>query len=416
MCGYQNIFQALLQYLHDDQSTSHVEVVTTEVVVEEKPHSWLGFPVHYTQGFRFPNYRIMSMSLDWTLKAGRVMWSMSPDLIHVSSPGFLSACCIVWSRLFRIPLVMSYHTHMPVYYRTTLQTLWLIRLLEWCTWQYIKFMHSFSDLTLVTSPQTQQEFFEEGIPRVVVWQKAVATDCFHPRHYSLEMRHRMMMLGQQQQEKGNASSLTNDDHDDDCFLLVYIGRLAFEKRLIDLLTVMKRMPPETRLCIIGTGIAEEKLRQQFAEENRCVFLGKLSGLELSQAFASADCFCMPSDTETLGLVVLESMASGVPVVGVNAGGVPDVIQEGETGYLVEPGDTEAFAERLLRLKNDKVLRTNLARNARAEAERWTWTESMEKLRHEQYVLAKDYFSHRPSERFWRIVAGTRKQNGKSKDL
>ena len=399
MCGYMNIFQGLLQYLHDDPNTSHVEVVTTEVVVQDKPHTWLGFPVHYTAGFRFPNYRIMSMSLDWTLKAGRVLWNMRPDIIHVSSPGFLCACCIIWSRLFRIPLCMSYHTNIPIYYRTTLKTPWLIALLEWGTWKYISWTHAFADLTLVVSPQSQQEFVDHGISRVEVWQKAVDTEMFHPRHRNAEMRLKM----------------SNGNPDD--FLIVYIGRLAFEKRLVDLLEVMPKMPQNTRLCIIGAGIAEQALQQQFAQEKRCLFLGKLSGLELSQAFASADCFCMPSDSETLGLVVLESMASGVPVVAADAGGIQDVIHDSKTGFLVEPGNADAFAERLLSLHNSKELRTTMARNARTEAERWTWAKAMAKLRHEQYLQAQENFGQRPSERLWRLVAGSNHgDHGKSKDL
>ena len=394
VCGYKNRFQALLQYLHDDPQTARVEIVTTEVVAPEKPTLWLGrFPIHYMHGFRCPSYPLMSMSLDWTAKAGRVIRQMRPDLIHVSCPGLLCLAAIVWSRLFRIPLVMSYHTHLPVFYRSYCSWKWLASVLEWGTWHYIRATHAFADLTVVTSPQVLQEFHQHKIRRVQVWQKGVETEhLFHPKHYSMEMRQKM-----------------SNTHPDD-FLIVYVGRLGSEKRLQELRHVLEMLPPNVRLCLVGSGAAETELRQQFqdfVESGRCVFTGSMSGLELSQAFASGDCFCMPSDSETLGFVVLESMASGVPVVGVRAGGVQDLIQDGVNGYLVEPGDTKACAERVLRLQQDWELRNRLAAAARKETEQWSWTASMAKLRHQQYARAQANFVNRWSERLWRRLAQPR---------
>lgn len=82
---------------------------------------------------------------------------------------------------------------------------------------------------------------------------------------------------------------------------------------------------------MGTGPDAEPLKEHFAG-TKTVLTGVMSGEALSQAFASADVFVMPSDTETLGFVVLESMASGVPVVGADAGGIPDLIDDGKVGF------------------------------------------------------------------------------------
>ena len=79
---------------------------------------------------------------------------------------------------------------------------------------------------------------------------------------------------------------------------------------------------------MGGGPDSDALKEHFAGTNT-VLTGVMTGEALSQAFASADVFVMPSDTETLGFVVLESMASGVPVVGANAGGIPDLIEDGK---------------------------------------------------------------------------------------
>lgn len=86
--------------------------------------------------------------------------------------------------------------------------------------------------------------------------------------------------------------------------------------------------PNVRLALVGGGPDSEPLKEHF-KGTRTVLTGQMTGEALSQAFASADVFVMPSETETLGFVVLESMASGVPVVGADAGGIPDLIDDGK---------------------------------------------------------------------------------------
>jgi sulfoquinovosyltransferase len=200
-----------------------------------------------------------------------------------------------------------------------------------------------------------------------------------------------------------------DGHPDD-FLVVYVGRLGIEKRLSDLRAVLDRMPTSTRLCFVGQGPQGEQLKREFAG-TRTVFLGQKTGDELSQAFASADVFCLPSDSETLGFVVLESMASGVPVIGVRAGGLLDLIADGVDGYLIEAGDTDAFVEKLRQLKDDPELRRRLGKCAREETEKWSWQSSMSKLRDEQYEQAKTNFHQRFEQRIWRML--TRKKTKQS---
>ena len=90
------------------------------------------------------------------------------------------------------------------------------------------------------------------------------------------------------------------------------------------------------------------------------FTGMLQGEELSQAYASGDIFITPSESETLGFVVLEAMASGVPVVCARAGGIPDIVsQEGETGFLYTPGDLEDCVGKLTVLLESQELRERI---------------------------------------------------------
>jgi len=219
----------------------------------------------------------------------------------------------------------------------------------------------------------KEELRANGIPRVDVWRKGIDTERFNPKFRSVEMREKM----------------TEGNPDD--FLMVYVGRLGAEKRIKDVRGMLEKMP-NARLCIVGKGPQQEELKSYFKGTNT-VFTGQLSGDELSSAFASADAFVMPSDSETLGFVVLESMASGVPVVGANAGGIPSIIDDKKTGFLVEPGDVDGFVARLQQLQ-DRDFRANMGKASRTEAERWGWEAATSVLRNIQYEKALINFHSR----------------------
>ena len=240
------------------------------------------------------------------------------DLIHVTSPGLLLFPALLASRLANLPLVMSYHTHLPVYLESYLPVVipkLLRKIIIWIVWKCLSLVHSMADLTLVTSPQIRQEFQQHNLSRnkILVWPKGINTTHFHPSFRSKEMRKQMI--------HGNNSSSADDDYSS-VLLLVYIGRLAKEKRLRDLKAILEQLQQQcqhnnnstrSHLCLIGSGPEEDALREYF-QGTDTTFLGQLDGLALQQAFASGDIFVMPSDSETLGFVVLESMASGVPCV------------------------------------------------------------------------------------------------------
>ena len=113
----------------------------------------------------------------------------------------------------------------------------------------------------------------------------------------------------------------------------------------------------------------------------------MSGEELASAYASADVFAFPSDTETLGFVAMEAMASGVPVVGARAGGIPDVIRDGRNGFMFTPGDLGELTERLRALLFDPVLRGEMGKNARESVAPHDWRSSTQRLV-DYYELAR----------------------------
>ncbi|TVQ54732.1 MAG: glycosyltransferase, partial [Spirulina sp. DLM2.Bin59] len=144
--------------------------------------------------------------------------------------------------------------------------------------------------------------------------------------------------------------------------------------------------PEARLAIVGDGPYRAQLQSHFAGTHTH-FVGYLQGIELASAFASADAFVFPSRTETLGLVLLEAMAAGCPVVAANSGGIPDIVTDGENGYLFDPADPQGAITATQRLLAAAGEREMLRAKAREEAERWSWSAATAQLqRYYQQVL------------------------------
>jgi sulfoquinovosyltransferase len=370
--GYANRFKEMLKYMAKAGDQVDILTVDSKTAPSELPKEHAGYPIRHTQGFIFPLYNSISLTVDLPeMKGAKMIEDFQPDLIHAVSPGFMLFAAIFYARTMCVPLLLSYHTHLPTYGKNYCS---FIPGIEPFCWQLLRWAHSRADLTLVTSPQMQEELTSQGIPRVEVWRKGIDTERFDPKFKNASMRERM-----------------TDGHADD-FLMVYVGRLGAEKRLKDIRDMLDKMPSNTRLCIVGKGPQEVELQTHFKDTNT-VFTGQLSGDELSQAFASADTFIMPSDSETLGFVVLESMASGVPVVGAAAGGIPDLIMDGKNGFLVPPGETELYVDRLNQLRETKF-RERMGKASRQEAERWGWEAATSYLRNVQYEKVINNFHSR----------------------
>lgn len=391
MSGQSARFRTLIEHIIQRYPRDTVHLVTCERN-EELDHPTSCYdnqvPIYYTGGFRLPQYKALSVAVDWTARVWRLATKRRFDIIHVSSPGGLLVPAILASYLRGIPLMMSYHTHLPVYVRTYFPSPWN-RIMEWMVWKLLQSLHYWSDLTVVTSPQIGAELSRHGIQNVI-WPKGVDTTQFHPNFQSIEMRKKM-----------------SGGKEDEFFLLVYVGRLAKEKRLVHLKSILDKLKAKqipAHLCIVGDGPEADDLIRHF-DGTPTTFLGKLTGVSLSQAFASGDVFVMPSDSETLGFVVMESLPSGVPVVASKAGGLIDLIQEGSTGFLVPPDDMDDFVNKIELLHRDNLLRERMSAQGRKVAETWSWEASMDYLRQSAYPETVDRFSKRLSHRIWRRFSG-----------
>lgn len=361
--GYKNRFQNFIKYLRE--MGDEVIVVTTH---EGVPQEFYGAKVIGSRSFPCPWYQKVPLSLALSPRIISEVARFKPDIIHASSPGIMVFGALAIAKMLCVPIVMSYHTHVPVYIpRYTFS--WLVKPM----WSVIRFLHRAADLTLVPSAAIGKDLLAAGATaanQLRLWNKGVDSESFHPRFRSHEMR---LRLSNGEPEKP---------------LVIHVGRLGVEKSLDFLKSVMDRLP-EARIAFIGDGPYREELEKMFAGMP-VVFTGMLQGDELSQAYASGDVFVMPSESETLGLVVLEAMSSGIPVVAARAGGIPDIIpedQDGKTGFLFNPADLEDCLSKLKPLLHDPEKREIIGKAAREEMEKYDWRAATRKIRNEQYSAA-----------------------------
>ncbi|CDF35291.1 unnamed protein product [Chondrus crispus] len=363
--GYSNRFKNLLLQLRDAGDSVLVIVPDND---PDAPTEFAGAKIVNVPGFRFPLYHRITLTLGLR-GVYTALKEFDPDVIHLTTPGVLIFATLLYARLLRKALLLSYHTHLPIYAKD-----YGLGLLQGLTWTMLRLQHNRADFTLTTSPQLCEELVQNGFERVGLWRKGIDTTIFNPKYKSPAMRARL-----------------TEGHPEDP-LLIYVGRIGAEKNLIFFKELLQRFP-HCRLALVGDGPAKPMLEQELAG-TKTLFTGILHGEELSQAFASADIFVMPSESETLGFVVLESMASGVPVIGANAGGIPDIIDDSRTGYLFSRGSQEECSARIEQLLGDDALRENMGRVAREEALRWSWRASAAATRNVGYGRAISNFKYR----------------------
>ncbi len=322
-----------------------------------------GAKIHGVKGLPLPLYPELKLAIP-TPTVGKRLERFKPDLIHVVNPAVLGVGGIYYAKTMNIPLVASYHTHLPQYLQH-----YGLGSLEGLLWELLKLGHNQARLNLCTSTAMVNELVTRDIERVDLWQRGVDTEMFQPHLASKKMRSRL--------SGGNPDSP----------LLLYVGRVSAEKQIDQIKPVLEAIP-EAHLAIVGDGPHREALEGPFAG-TQTHFIGYLQGLELASAFASADAFVFPSRTETLGLVLLEAMAAGCPVVAANSGGIPDIVTDGVNGYLFEPTDPDGAITATKRLLAAKEEREQLRTKARQEAEKWGWAAATHQLRRYYEAVLKE---------------------------
>jgi phosphatidylinositol alpha 1,6-mannosyltransferase len=307
------------------------------------------YPVVRVPAIPLPGYPSFRLGLP-SRRVSDALIKHRTEVVHLASPVFLGAHGAAVARRLGLPTVAVFQTDLPSYARAYR----LGRAGEAFAWRWLRGIHNDAARTLAPSTVTATGLLGHGITDVWLWGRGVDTARFDPARRSEQIRAQLAPGGE--------------------LIAGYVGRLATEKRveLLAGITALKRV----RLVIVGAGPAEAHLRQHVPG---AVFLGERRGDELAAIFASLDVFVHSGPYETFGQTLQEAAASGLPVVAPAAGGPLDLVEDGVTGYLVPPGDADAFTAAVARLAADPAARAAFGAAGRRKVLGRSWAALTDEL-------------------------------------
>jgi glycosyltransferase involved in cell wall biosynthesis len=313
-----------------------------------------GIPLPYTP----------ELTVAYPFRLDRLSFKFKPSLLYLASPASVGFQILLQLRCMSNPPVVmaNFQTDLSAYAKVILPSP-LDRYSEWLL-QFVQgWLYNYPCVHTIFYPSTpvRQYLIEAGVPKekLVHLGRGVDTVLFNPRHRDFAWRKQIAPRGE--------------------LILVVVGRLAPEKGFPFLARValkLQDLQVPFKLLIVGgnrNASVEQEIRNAFNPvRERVTFTGFLEGEALSRAYATADVFVHCSVTETFGLVVLEAMACGLPVVARDEGGPSEIVKEGTSGFLTPPDDEDAFVERVRFFAAEQGLRTQMSANARTQAEDSTW--------------------------------------------
>lgn len=311
-------------------------------------HPGLGF-----RTFPLPTYPEIKMAIGARDELEKRFKAFEPEAIHIATEGTLGqaarAICLKW----KLPFSTSYHTKFPEYVHARLPFIPVA-----AGYWFMRRFHNAGNRLMVATPSMRDLLTERGFNNITPWARGVDTELFHP-----DKRHR-----------GGQS--VYEDLEGPIF--IYVGRVSVEKNIEAFLDLDL---PGSKV-VVGPGPQLEELKANYPD---VVFTGAKSGEELARHFADADVMVFPSFTDTFGLVILESMATGTPVAGFVANGPKDIIPGSKAGMVDEDLRTACLGALGMRRED-----------CRAYAEKYSWRACAE-----EFVLNLKPQPRPERRRFWR---------------
>jgi glycosyltransferase involved in cell wall biosynthesis len=279
--------------------------------------------------FPCPTYSEIRLAVLPGRKMGRMIESFRPCVVHIATEGTLGIAARKYCVKRGVPFTTAFHTKFPEYLhaRFRVPAKWTYKAMRW--------FHGKATSVMVATQTIENELIGHGFKNIRRWSRGVDTNLFKPRPKSFLDLPRPIML--------------------------YVGRVAVEKNIEAFLKLDK---PGTKL-VVGDGPQLSLLQKRYPG---VVFAGVKEGEALAQHFAAADVFVFPSLTDTFGLVLLEALASGVPVAAYPVPGPLDVIGDAPVGCL----DHDLGKAIDIALRADPVL-------CRAHAETFSWQSCTEQF-------------------------------------
>ena len=295
--------------------------------------------------------------------------AFQPDIMHVAlAPDWLGFSALRLARKLGIPLVASYHTR----YETYLEHYGFAAGFKKFMTRYLNFYYATCREVYVPTQSMIDTLLHAGLENnFILWQRGVDADMFSPAKKSAAWR--------------GALGIGPDE-----IIVLFVSRLVREKQVSTLAATLRRLKQQGlkfRSVIVGDGPERQALERDCPDT---LFTGTLQGEDLARAYASADIFLFPSDTETFGNVTLEAMASGLPCVCANATGSRSLVVDGVTGFLVQSRNVDMFTTAVKDLIENADLRRRMSLAARERSLTFSWDASMGLLLERYKALVSEH--------------------------
>ena len=279
----------------------------------------------------------------------RDLEAFAPNVIHLASPDIVAHRARSWARARGVPAVASVHTRFETYMQY-----YNLHWLEPVIRAILRRFYRRCDAIVVPAESTASILRAQRMNSdISIWTRGVDRDQFNPERRDMAWR--------------KAHGIPARD-----MVIAFLGRIVMEKGLeefADAIDALVARKVAHKVLVIGEGPARGWFEERLPG---AIFAGQLVGADLGQALASADVLLNPSITEAFGNVTLEAMACGLPVVAAIATGATNLVRDGETGVLVQPGDTDGYADALTAYARDPALRARHGEAGLAFAKTMDW--------------------------------------------
>ncbi|MBN1793265.1 glycosyltransferase [Candidatus Woesearchaeota archaeon] len=335
-------------------------IFTSSGTGSEKINLGHGITIKYyktTNLIKYPDFKLAVPSV-------RIINEMSkfkPDVIHSHMPSFLGWEAVICSKMFHTPLIGTYHTLLPDFMGHTRLPRYMSEseAAKRIVWGYTRGYYNLCDQVITPSKAMKDVLVKEGIKKPIrAMSNGVDLKRFKPANRNEKI-----------------SGVRK---------IIHVGRISYEK---DIETVIKaykiamKEEPDWKLRIVGGGPDLKRLKKVAGRllHKKIEFSGPINHNKLSKIYSRADVFVTASTIETEGLVILEAMACGLPVVGVDKLAIPNIVKHEKTGFIAKAHDEKEMASYLLKLMRSRKLRQQMGRRGALEVSKYSIDKTIETL-------------------------------------
>ncbi len=333
----------------------HIQLIRPRQQAHEKPYREIRFHEHLVNGLTLPFYKEVRLGFPQYHALKRLWKKQRPDIVQIVTEGPLGYSAMKAAKKLGIPVISDFHTNFDQYSRYYR----LSRFFNLAK-RYLRHVHNQTLVTLVPTRELQQQLHADGYTKLGILDRGIDAQLFNPIRRSEKLRAQLGIHPEQ-------------------LLVTLVSRMAQEKNLDLAFTAFRAIQqhnPNARFLLVGDG--PERKRLQDANPD-CLFVGMQTGIALAEHYASGDLFLYPSMSETFGNVILEAMASGLPVVTFNYAAAREYINNGENGSTVTLDDEAAFIQASVNLVQDSTLRQRQGQAAYQTAQTLSWEKVVERL-------------------------------------